>query len=479
MRNGQIVPRVILGVGTGRCGTLSLTRLLNRQAGVLVTHERPPYLPWNCENPRDLVTARLNAIRADSPGAVIGGDVAFFYLNYLQDALELDGQLRVVCLRRPKHEVVASYRRWISCRSGPHVNHWAPTGNGWCHDPVWTPCYPQYDTSDMNEGVRRFWDEYHQTTGQAATDFPGRVAVFDMHAALNTVAEQRELLEFVGVPHQRQVLCLQDRIHQSFSDQSALPPLASIVATCKGRLHHLQQALPTMLAQRCPFPYEIVVVDYGCPQQTYQWCQSLNLQQLVTVRVRDNTERFNLARARNCGAAVALGKVLAFVDADMRLHPSWLSVAAEPILARRAGLTRVVQQTQRWDRCGTCAVSTELYHRVRGYDEAVQGWGPEDKDFYRRVTDLAPESRFAGFLLDPITHDDRQRVQHYGDMSIQDSDQRNKQYLQTRAGPVNPQGYGAGHFDVFQGVSPTTAAEPVQQPSRIRRGIKYRTQIPR
>jgi hypothetical protein len=320
----------------------------------------------------------------------------------------------------------------------------------------------------MNEGVRRYWDEYHQTIERVAAEFPERVAVFEMHDALNTLAGQRELLQFVGIPPQRQVLCLRHRIHQSFNDQTALPPVVSIVVTCKGRLPHLQQALPTMLAQRCPFPYEIIVVDYGCPQHTYQWCQSLNLQRLVTVRVRDNTERFNLARARNCGAAVALGKVLAFVDADMRLHPSWLSVAAEPILAGRAGLTRVVQQSQRWDRCGTCAVSTDLYHRVRGYDEAVQGWGPEDKDFYRRVADLAPESRFAGFLLDPITHDDQQRVQHYGDASIRDSDQRNTHYLQTRAGQVNPQGYGAGHFDVFQGRSSAAEPEPVFQPSRIR-----------
>ncbi len=125
MKNGQFVPRLILGVGTGRCGTLSLSRLLNRQPGLRVTHERQPYLPWKCESPRDLIAARLNALRADNAGSAIAGDVAFYYLNYLPDALELDDRLRVVCLRRPKHEVVASYRRWISCRSGPDVNHWA------------------------------------------------------------------------------------------------------------------------------------------------------------------------------------------------------------------------------------------------------------------------------------------------------------------------------------------------------------------
>jgi hypothetical protein len=37
--NGQ---RIVLGMGTGRCGTGSLAALLNRQPGARVTHEMRP-----------------------------------------------------------------------------------------------------------------------------------------------------------------------------------------------------------------------------------------------------------------------------------------------------------------------------------------------------------------------------------------------------------------------------------------------------
>jgi len=45
----------------------------------------------------------------------------------------------------------------------------------------------------------------------------------------------------------------------------------AFVTTCKGRLHHLQQTLPLIAAQA---PDEIVVVDYGCPQNSGDWVEA-------------------------------------------------------------------------------------------------------------------------------------------------------------------------------------------------------------
>lgn len=38
--------RIVLGMGSGRCGTLTLAQVLSRQPGVAVSHEDPPLLPW-------------------------------------------------------------------------------------------------------------------------------------------------------------------------------------------------------------------------------------------------------------------------------------------------------------------------------------------------------------------------------------------------------------------------------------------------
>ncbi len=42
-------------------------------------------------------------------------------------------------------------------------------------------------------------------------------------------------------------------------------PKFSIITTCKGRLEHLKQTLPAMLAQK---DSEVIVVDYSCPHGT-------------------------------------------------------------------------------------------------------------------------------------------------------------------------------------------------------------------
>ena len=87
---------------------------------------------------------------------------------------------------------------------------------------------------------------------------------------------------------------------------------ATVVVPCKGRLMHLQQTVPLFLEQEAPADSEIevLVVDYGCPEDTLDWVQSVAHERLNCVRVLDRTHTFNLSRARNCGNRLADGKGL-------------------------------------------------------------------------------------------------------------------------------------------------------------------------
>lgn len=466
-------PRVLLGIGTGRCGTLALSRLLSDQPAVRVSHELTPVLPWNASNSRNVIASRLARLRASGDGCAIVGDIGFYYLNYVADAFHVDPTLKAICLRRPKREVVASYRRWISRNFGPNFNHWAGAEGCWQRDPLWWPCYPTYDVADMNLAIERYWEDYYATVEELRAEFPDRVGMWEMDEALNTRAGQQALLEFAGIAPAHQVLSVGKRSNAN-AGSTAAPPVVSIVVTCKGRLHHLRHTLPTMLNQQCPFEYEVIIVDYGCPEGTFDWCSSLNLRRLVSLRVTDGTELFNLSRARNCGGRIAVGKAIAFVDADMRMHPSWLSRAAGPVLEGRAGLSRVAQRGPLWDRCGTCVVSTDLFDQVRGYDEGFQGWGSEDSDFYARCMRIAPAAKYLPALLRPIQHDDQERVRYYGDASRQASHRRTNAYQRARSGGINACGYGVGRFEIFQG---TQHAVPVVH-WNARRRIRARIRRP-
>src|SRR5262245_3459710 len=95
--------RLILGIGTGRCGTRSLALLLNRQPGAKITHEDYPLLPWRDPRPSAIAQRLKKLARRKTP---ITGDVASFYLPYVEHAVAIAPDIRIVCLERPKEEVV-------------------------------------------------------------------------------------------------------------------------------------------------------------------------------------------------------------------------------------------------------------------------------------------------------------------------------------------------------------------------------------
>src|SRR5690606_35389199 len=78
--------RIILGIGSGRCGTRSLADVLERQPGCRVTHEERPLLAWDADQKGERLRARFARWRQLRSEPIVG-DVASFYLPYLDEAL--------------------------------------------------------------------------------------------------------------------------------------------------------------------------------------------------------------------------------------------------------------------------------------------------------------------------------------------------------------------------------------------------------
>lgn len=262
---------------------------------------------------------------------------------------------------------------------------------------------------------------------------------------------------------------------QIVSPPSRQMPVASIVVTCKGRLHHLRKTLPLMLDQSVPFDFEIVVVDYGCPQETYRWCLELDHHRLLVVRVQDNVEEFNRSRARNCGANRTNGQVLAFVDADIRLQKDWLRTVVDPILADGRRFMTVSRLRHGWDCGGTWAVSRNLFHEVRGYDEQLTGWGGEDSDIYARCCVPGYEAHFSSGLIRAIKHDVQDRVRYHARKLLFASAALNSSSIRQRT-IVNPGGYGQGLLEEGRGRRRLPVPVP-SVPVRVRSSIRHRGSV--
>lgn len=215
----------------------------------------------------------------------------------------------------------------------------------------------------------------------------------------------------------------------------------SIITTCKGRLDHLRYTLPLFAGQH-GVEHEVIVVDYSDPDECHRWIACQPQRNIRAVCVPDRPH-FNLSHARNCGARIARGGVLVFLDADVLAPPSLMVQVMELFASSRA--PGVVLATRFLRSQGQVAVLAGVFHAVRGYDETLEGWGYEDNDFADRVEHAAgPMARSPRGWVHFIEHDDQLRTEHYAIQKDQ-SHARNMAIAADVSRVVNPYGYGRLH----------------------------------
>ncbi len=196
--------RVILGIGSGRCGTLSLANLLDRQPGCHVTHERRPLLHWDATDRAEIVRHRISRLCRHTAETV--GDVSSAYLPYLEETFRQLPDVRVVCMKRPCEEVAQSFGNWLDRVHVVPTDHWSQQpADGWYHDPVWSVMFPKYAVSCREEGIRQYWNDYYEQVDSLLHRFPDNIRVFQS-TDLNDESARRELLSFTGVPLSQQVV---------------------------------------------------------------------------------------------------------------------------------------------------------------------------------------------------------------------------------------------------------------------------------
>jgi glycosyltransferase involved in cell wall biosynthesis len=195
----------------------------------------------------------------------------------------------------------------------------------------------------------------------------------------------------------------------------------SLVTTCKGRLSYLKESIPTWLNLDYD-NYEIVVVDYDCPDGTEKFINRnrnayLKQSRARTIRVVKVHDKpyFNLNDARNTGADAAEGELVFVIDSDVHIrdkkllrkitnlykqgivffcNPAVLTTnyreghefylykygvtvpfhAFLPCHCKESGLT------------GTACFAKEIYTACGKYDAEINkfGWGSDDIEFYLR-----------------------------------------------------------------------------------------------
>lgn len=189
----------ILGLGTGRCGTVSLTTLLSEQDDTNISHELEPHLDWTFNE--NQIRSRFDIIIKRSHFFV--GDISFYNLNYVDyisdRCKELNISLKILHIYRSKEQVVSSYMNKTAGR-----NHWSIHNNTtWKTDDVWDKCYPKYNTASKKEAISKYCEEYRKKCEL----YQKKYNIFSFRTdALNTATGVNEILDACWIKSKRVII---------------------------------------------------------------------------------------------------------------------------------------------------------------------------------------------------------------------------------------------------------------------------------
>lgn len=188
----------------------------------------------------------------------------------------------------------------------------------------------------------------------------------------------------------------------------ATTPELSVVIPAYDAVATLPTQLEALLAQRPPWPWEVLVCDNGSSDGTRALVDAWSAR-MPELRLVDASARRGPSAARNIGAAAARAPRLAFCDADDRVGDGWVAAmraaldthefVAGPFegVLLNGGSRSAVSWTAQADALtvkpflpqfvtagsGNMGVRTAVFREVDGFDEgALTG---EDDDFCLRV----------------------------------------------------------------------------------------------
>lgn len=212
--------QLVIGLGSGKCGSTSLARLLDLQKDSEFTHEEFGIsLPYDV-HPKKLEKA-LEIIYSREPTII--GDVAFYWRHHVPYILRRIPSAKFICMKRDRELTTQSF--W-SRSDGSPMGNTPKTFRGVEMNikgavlagqfiPLWGKnLHPNME--QLKQGTRKSWDYYYEHADRLEREFPGNFRVFPVEA-LNSEETVREILDFAGIPKKNQEIIVNIRENQGRS----------------------------------------------------------------------------------------------------------------------------------------------------------------------------------------------------------------------------------------------------------------------
>lgn len=187
--------RLVIVLGPGRCGTLSLATLLAGQRDFMAHHEFAAML-WEISIPH-FVIMMIKLLYDLKPRLDRVSDCGPWYIQYVELIRSIFPKAKFVCMWRDPEEVFESWMKrdvdtchWTSTKS----KHWKPE---WKRNFVYRGCFPRYDLP-KEEALRKYIKEYYQKAKMFERQYGDFFKMFDVES-LNTEEGVISILDFIDI----------------------------------------------------------------------------------------------------------------------------------------------------------------------------------------------------------------------------------------------------------------------------------------
>lgn len=247
---------IVIGLGSGRTGTASLSHMISSQRDAICFHEMNPTGCVFFDNSQPIINGinefqrildggdkRLLSIDYARKASVdkyaelqqmdkvrMIGDIAYYYLSYVDEILAVNQNVRFVCIKRDREQTVNSWisksaiGRWRSLKLADWLkakitrtpyyttrNFWQEhDGSRYAPDPVWDSTFPKFEAANMREAIGKYWDYYYAEAEKAQARHPEHFRIFPIEK-MSSPEGQNEMLEFIGVPEGERMV--RDKFH--------------------------------------------------------------------------------------------------------------------------------------------------------------------------------------------------------------------------------------------------------------------------
>jgi hypothetical protein len=181
---GVVLKRLIIGYGTGRCGTKSLARFLDMQPGCNIKHEGFTHQAGSEAYASDPPLFMCELLEMD--GEIVG-DAGYYWLNYLWMPMKCHPGTKAINIWRNPDEVVESF--WSYKQQALDFDANVP----------WFP-YPFDDRRPSKKAIARCVAKYNINEHELLKMYPGSIYRMNVND-LNNPGKLEELVDWLDLSY--------------------------------------------------------------------------------------------------------------------------------------------------------------------------------------------------------------------------------------------------------------------------------------